>query len=144
MEVLAYVLLVLGLVGLAIWGKHLREAKQMQIRKIIHEERMIAMEKGIPFEDLNHEGMARELEMMTDSTRLQESGARRQVMWIRVCALCFGLLFLFGGIGVVVGFPMIEDPEFQTMWPMGLIPSLIGLGLLLFYGLGRGYENRLG
>ena len=143
MDVFAVILLVLGLVALAIWSRHLREAKQMQIRKIIHEERMRAMEKGIPVEDLDHEGMARELAQMNEGTRMQGSDANRNVMWIRISALCFGLIFLLGGAGVVAGFPLVGDPEFQTMWPMGFIPALIGLGLLLFHGLTRGYEKKL-
>ena len=143
MEVFSYILLVLGLVALAIWGKHLRGAKQMQIRKIMHEERMIAMEKGIPFKDLNHEGVTRELAQMNEETRMLHSDTKRYVMWIRLSALCFGLLFLFGGIGIGVAFPMVGDAEVREMWSVGIIPALIGIGLLLFYGLCRGYEKKL-
>lgn len=143
MEVFAYILLVLGLVALAIWSKHLRGAKQMQIRKIIHEERMIAMEKGIPFEDLNHEGMARELQNMNEGPGMLGSDTKRQVMWIRLSALCLGLLFLLGGIGVTAGFPLVGDAEIQEMWSIGFIPALIGFGLLLFCGLSRGHEKKL-
>ena len=144
MDVLAAILLVLGLVALVVWSRHLREAKQMQIRKIIHEERMIAMEKGIPFETLDHEGMTRELAQMNEKTRMLESDMKRNVMWIRLSALCFGLLFLFGGIGIAAGFPLVGEAEIKEMWSVGLIPALIGIGLLLFNGLCRGYEKRLG
>jgi hypothetical protein len=143
MDMFAFTLLVLGLVALAIWSKHLREAKQMQIRNIIHKERITAMEKGISIEDLNHDGMARELAQMNEEARTQESGTKKKMMWIRVSSLCFGLIFLFGGIAVAAGFPLVEDVEVQGMWPLGLIPALIGLGLLLFNGLCRGYEKKL-
>jgi hypothetical protein len=56
--VFAVTVLVLGLVVPAIWRRHLRYAKQMQIRNIMHQERMIAMEKGISFDELSHENMA--------------------------------------------------------------------------------------
>lgn len=143
MDVLAFTLLVLGLVALAIWSRHLRDAKQMQVRKIIHEERMRAMEKGIAIEDLVHEGMARELAQMTEGARIPGSDAKSYMMWIRVSTLCLGLLFLFGGIGVTASLPLVGDPEFQVMWPLGLIPALIGIGLLLFYGMSRGHEKKL-
>jgi len=143
METLAFMLLIVGLAGLAIWSRHLRGAKQMQIRKIIHEERMTAMEKGISFDDLQHETMAGELAAMSEkrSPRLSESA--NTMMWIRVATLCFGLLFLLGGIGTAVGLRLVDDAEYQVMWPLGIIPSLIGFGLLLFYGLCRGYEKKL-
>ncbi len=143
MDVLAVMLLILGLVALAVWSKHLRGEKQMQIRKIIHEERMTAMEKGISFEDLDHEAMAGELAEMNEKTGTCPSEDASYMMWIRVAALCFGLLFLLGGIGVAASFSLVDDAELQPMWPTGIIPALIGLGLLLFYGLCRGYEKKL-
>jgi len=65
------------------------------------------------------------------------------MIWIRISALCFGLIFLFGGIGVAVGLTLVGDIEMKAMWPLGLIPALIGLGLLIFNGLSRGYEKKL-
>jgi hypothetical protein len=143
MEVFAVILLVLGLAALALWSRHLREAKQMQIRKIMHDERMVAMEKGIPFQELDHDGMARELTSLSEGSRMPESEMKKNLIWIRLAALCFGLLFLFGGIGVTAGFPLVGDAEARGMWPLGLIPALIGIGLLLFHGLCRGYDKKL-
>lgn len=42
----------------------------MQIRKIIHQEKMIAMENGTSFEDLNHKSMAQELTQMNVRTNI--------------------------------------------------------------------------
>lgn len=144
MDVLAFTLLVLGIAGLVIWSRHLREAKQMRIRDHIHKERMIAMEKGVPMKDLGHEEMAAGLAPVDGNSEIHGSLARRNVIWIRFSALCLGLIFLFGGIGVAVSLSMVTDGEVKGMWPLGLIPTLIGFGLLLFYGLCRGYEQRLG
>ena len=143
MDVLAVILLILGLGALAVWNKHLREAKLTRIRDIMHQERITAMEKGIPLENLDHGGMAQELSQTNGSRSMLESDMNRNVIWIRLSALCLGILFLFGGIAVVAGFPMVGDAEVQAMWPIGFIPGLIGLGLLLFFGLSRGYENKL-
>lgn len=143
MDLFAVILLILGIVALGIWSRQLRQRKQMQLRDIIHTERMRAMEKGVPFDSLDHEGMTQELAKMNEETQPMESNTNRSVLWIRLYALCLGLLFLFGGLAVVAGFPLVGDPEIKMMWPMGFIPGLIGLGLLLFYGLSRGYEKRL-
>jgi hypothetical protein len=143
MEVLGYTLLILGLIALGMLSKHLRGRKQIQIRQIIHNERMRAMEKGIPFSDLDHESMARELAQMNEESGNMESNTNRSVVWIRLYALCLGVLLLFGGIGIAAGFPLVGNEEFRTFWAIGFIPALMGLGLLIFYGLSRGYEKKL-
>jgi hypothetical protein len=143
MEFLSVVILILGIFALGLWSRHLRERKQNKIREIVHNERMRAMEKGVPFSDLDHAGMTREIERMNEETRIMESKTSKSVLWIRLNALCLGLLFLFGGIGIVAGFPLVGNEEFRMFWSVGFIPVLIGLGLLIFYGLSRGYEQRL-
>jgi hypothetical protein len=143
MDMLAITLLILGIIALGIWRKQLRQRRQMQLHDIIHSERMKAMDKGVPFEALEHESMTTELARMNEEIHTMGSDRNTSVQWIRLYALCLGLLFLFGGIAVVAGFPLIEDADMQVMWPIGFIPTLIGLGLLLFYGLSRGYEKRL-
>jgi hypothetical protein len=109
----------------------------------MHEERMTAMEKGIPFEDLQHEDMAQALARVNGDSEMPKPGGLVQVLWIRMATLCFGLLFLFGGIAVTAGFPLVKDPEYQAVWPVGLIPVLVGLGLLIFCGMCRSYEAKL-
>jgi len=139
MDVIGFTLLVLGLVALGIWSKHLRGRKQIQIRQIIHDERMRAMEKDISFSDLNHESMARELAQMNEESGNMESNTKRSILWIRLYALCIGILLLFGGTGIVAGFRLVEDEECRAFWATGFIPILMGLGFLIFYGLSRGY-----
>jgi len=143
MDLLAVTLLILGIIALGIWSRQLRLRRQMQLRDIVHDERMKAMDKGVPFEALEHESITRELAQMTEETHTMGSNTNTSVLWLRLYALCLGLVFLFGGIGVVAGFPLIGDAEARGMWPIGFIPTLVGLGLLLFYGLSRGYEKRL-
>ncbi|MBU0753973.1 MAG: hypothetical protein KJ645_02460 [Planctomycetes bacterium] len=143
METYAVTLLVLGLVALAIWSKHLRDAKLTQIRNVIHEERMKAMEKGIPFENLQHDGLTGELSQLKAGAGMHGADARQFMLWIRVSALCFSLLFIFGGIGSLIGLRLVSKPEAQGMWPLSFIPALTGFGLLEFYGLCRGHEKNL-
>ncbi|MHC4539669.1 MAG: hypothetical protein ACYTEK_18480 [Planctomycetota bacterium] len=40
----------------------------------MHQERMIAIENGISFEDLNHESMAQELTQINQKTHMLEIG----------------------------------------------------------------------
>jgi hypothetical protein len=47
------------------------------------------------------------------------------------------LASFFGGIATSVGMYLVKDPEFSNYWAMGLIPTLIGLGLLIFYLMSR-------
>lgn len=142
MDVLAVTMLILGLVALAVWRNHLHASKRMQIQKIIHEERMMAMEKGVAIEDLKHESLNQDITKDGVDNGLEQHGSK-SLMWVRICSLCFGLIFFFGGVGMTIGFPLASDEEIKGMWSMGLIPVLIGIGLLLFYGLSKGYENKL-
>lgn len=143
MEFIGFVFLVLGIIALGLLSKHLRGRKQIQIRQIIHNERMRAMEKGLPFSDLDHEGMMQELAQLNGESRNMETNTKRSVLWIRLYALCLGILFLFGGIGMVAGFSLMKDQEFSAYWSAGFIPALMGLGLLIFYGLSSGYDKKL-
>ena len=66
MEFLAVVVLVLGLIGASMLRRHLREAKQIRLRQIIHEERLKAMEHNVPLPDVDDAGLARQLEETTN------------------------------------------------------------------------------
>ena len=50
MEFLGVVLLILGCIGFGIFTRHARERKQIKLSEMIHNERMKAMEKGLPEE----------------------------------------------------------------------------------------------
>lgn len=135
---IAITLLVLGLLGAAILRRHLHQAKLLRLREMLHKERMAAMERDLHVPD----GDATRIESLiadgggapVDSHRLSSAGVR----WIRLVALALGLTGVFGGIGVMPGFYYLADPEASGMWTLGLIPLLIGTGLLLFVPLSRG------
>lgn len=64
-------------------------------------------------------------------------GVALAILWVRIIALCVGLSSFFGGIGTCIGMFSANDPEMSNYWSMGLIPTLIGFGLLLFYMMSR-------
>ena len=65
------------------------------------------------------------------------------VQWVRLVALALGLTCFFGGAGMMPGFYFVSDPEASGMWPLGLIPVLIGVGLLLFVRLSSGLAEKI-
>ena len=54
-----------------------------------------------------------------------------------------GLGGLFGGAGSALGHYLEPDPEVTGLWPLGLIPIFIGIGLLLFVRLSRGFADKM-
>ncbi|MCP4898907.1 MAG: hypothetical protein GY906_18195 [bacterium] len=140
MEALAFVILVLGLVGAGMWRRHLREAKQLQLRQIIHEERVKAMECELPLPGFDDDELSDSLSLLSRSGP-REDGLAASITWVRLVTLCLGLTLFLGGIGAAVGLSLVSDPEASGTWPLGLIPVFVGLGLLLFYHLSSRFVN---
>ena len=138
-EFFATVLLILGLIAAAIWRRHLHDSKLLKLREMIHAERMHNMESN-PSSAANDQ----ELDgLLLDYAKREPRSLNpaAAVAWVRLIALCVGLAGLFGGIGVAIGmFAVTSDPEITGMWSMGIIPTAIGLGLLMFYYLSRNYS----
>ena len=132
------VLLILGLVAAGIWQRHLREAKVLRLREMIHQERMANMDSD-PSVATDHRQLD---ELLLDQARREPrpSNPGAAVMWIRLIALCIGLAGLFGGVGIAIGMFATSDPDISGVWSMGIIPSAIGLGLLVFYYLSRKFS----
>jgi hypothetical protein len=132
-------LFVLGLVAAAIWRRHLRDAKLLELREMIHKERITNMESHPP--DAAASRQLDELLLDMASREPRAPNAASALMWVRLVALCIGLASVFGGIGMAVGmFAVTADPEITGMWSMGIIPAAIGLGLLVFYYLSRNFS----
>jgi len=143
MEFLGVVLLILGCIGFATLGRYVRERKLMQLSEMIHNERIKAMEKGIPLSEIGHDDLLGKLFQMSADRDSAQGISGNGILWIRVYALCLGLLFLFGGIGVMGSLPFVDFEDVPLFWPLGIIPVLVGLGLLLFWTLTRQYEKRV-
>lgn len=119
--------------ALAVWARHLREAKRVSEREMLHRERLAALEKGVALPE-TATGDPR-----PDGSAHDAPGNGRA--WVSQAALLAGLTLLFGGIGLVLSFFLIPDtPEtagMQEMASIGLLPAFTGVGLLLFYVLDR-------
>jgi hypothetical protein len=138
MEVLGFTILVLGLIGASMLRKHLREAKQLRLRQMIHEERVKAMEHNAPLPEVDDTALIGQFFANTDHAASNEGrGLGLAILWVRIVSLCVGLASFFGGIATSVGMYLVKDPEISDYWAMGFIPTLIGLGLLIFYMMSR-------
>ena len=109
---------------------YLKQKKLEQKRELLHRERMLAMEKGIPLPEFPEAAEAQDqliLARITQST----SG------FFRNFPLGLGLVLLFGGAGVVTAFMISTQAELHDFWTLGLIPVFLGAGLILYYLLTR-------
>lgn len=115
----------LGLLALLIWGLHLRATRRARRLEMLHEERMLAMEKGIPLAEMPQ--MEESLRAWPD--RVASSDPR----W----TLMVGVISVFLGAGIMATVLTIKSNDARQFWPLGLLPMFWGFGFLLLYGLLR-------
>jgi hypothetical protein len=133
------VLFILGLVAAGIWKGHLRDAKLLRIREMIHQERKSNM--GSSPSSASENQALDEFYMELARSHQRPPNLAAAVMWVRLTALCIGFAGLFGGVGTAIGmYAVTADPDITGMWSMGIIPAAIGLGLLIFYYLSRNFS----
>lgn len=100
---------------------HFRARQRLHEREMLHRERMLALEKGVPFADLPEHS---------------SPWAPAPVDWVgRLLpglARIVGFAATFVGLGLCVAFWFAPDSGFRDLWTMGLIPGLGGVGLLLY------------
>jgi len=129
---LALVLLILGLVGLGILRRYLRNRERLRLFEMAHRERMAALEKGLPPAELPVEGNL--------NAWLDEAWTERalQAGWDRRISLAIGLVVLLGGLGTGLALLLLpagsaEFNEAREAASFSLIPCMAGLGLLIYY-----------
>lgn len=105
-----------------------RQKARVRIRELIHDERIKALDKGIPIEDLPPDPSETENEWFA---------SRSWMKGVRLSALAIGLVLSFTGVGMLVGTWFSPDSELNKVATMSLIPIMAGLGLLLFHRLTR-------
>ena len=111
------------IIVIVIW--HLRSKRNIEKMRIVHEERMRAMEKGIPlpeFPDIDQR-----------ETRIEIQPMRVNPRW----PLGLGAIFVMAGTGLAVAFLLSGDHELWKLWSMGLLGVFFGVGLVLYYYLTR-------
>ena len=117
--------------ALVIWGNHLRQKNQLQAHQIMHQQRLEAMEKGLPVTSDNLDELF--------APRSEPRSPAQVIASYRMAALVVGLLFLFSGIGMILAFASVDD--MREIWSIGLIPAMAGVGLLIFYRMIRNLPN---
>lgn len=122
---LLFIFLVLALVALALLRTYLVSKRRLQVRELVHRERMQAIERGTEIPD------AEAVEELLDGSGSPMT-SRISIVWLRLVALCVGLAALFGGVGMCVGF-LLTNNDLREIWSLGLMPAFVGFGLLLFY-----------
>jgi hypothetical protein len=133
-EFFATVLLILGLLALGVLRRYLRNRQRLRLHEMAHQERMLAMEKGLPVSEVpaGSDFDAWLDEAWTD--RLLDGG------WDRRVALVLGLVMLFASTGALLlawRLPGTSpDAEMTRLAAsLGIIPLMASLGLLLYHRL---------
>jgi hypothetical protein len=121
---------VFGWVLLLILIWHLKGQRRQRRLELIHQERMAAMEKGIPLPELPDFA-----EPPPARSVLAEalSAVRINPRW----PLGLGALCVMVGAGLCLAFWLSPIPEPHQAWPFGLIGVFFGIGLVLHYFLTR-------
>jgi hypothetical protein len=125
---LLIILWILGLGALGVWREHLRRRHQERLREMVHRERMLALERQVPLPELLD---------LQDRTPAPEPGVELLGWRPRRPALGCGILALVLGGGIAASFGLSDLEELRAIWSLGLIPMLVGVGLLLVHFLER-------
>ncbi len=114
-----------------VWGlKYLQMKKRQQERDMLHRERMLAMEKGIPLPEI---------------PTVEENGVPLITKYPNLLpnlALGCGILLWFAGFGVIVALLVSPIRDAHEGWSFGFIPIMVGLGCLIYYWLLRRSQRR--
>lgn len=130
MDMLIFTLIwVFGWVLLLILVWHLKGQRRQKRLELIHQERMVAMEKGIPLPELPDFA-----EPAAPSVLAEALGSVRiNPRW----PLGLGALCAMVGAGVCLALWLSPTPEPHQAWPVGLIGVFFGIGLVFHYFLTR-------
>ena len=99
--------------------------RRYQIKlELIHKERLIAMEKGVPMPEVpDYDPPPRQrMETLLGYLRVNPR-------W----PLGVGILLVVGGAGTLLALMLSGDPYHRQIWSFGLIPIFLGVGLWLQY-----------
>lgn len=90
-------------------------AKRLRL-ELLHQERMAAIEKGVPLP---------ELPVLDDEPRPRPAPSFGRVVAV------FGIISLFGGAGAMAGL-LISPDEVNRYWALPLPLVFVGIGMLLY------------
>jgi hypothetical protein len=110
---------------LIVW--QLRALRRERRMTLIHKERLLAMEKGIPLPELPEYAEPRST--LADAV----ADMRLNPRW----PLGFGVISIFLGAGTCVALLLSGDEYHNQVWSFGLIGVFLGVGLVLHYFVTR-------
>jgi len=125
-----------GIAGFWVLVWHLRGQRKQKRLEMIHQERMLAMEKGIPLPELPE----------FPETRATRRGAEWGLVNPR-WPLGVGMIFILVGLGTALAYYLAGDAEIARsaqvvrVWPFGFIGVAAGLGFILHYFIVRGPQR---
>src|SRR5262245_50914015 len=108
-------LIVAAIAGAIVAYLYFRHLERQRRLEIVHQERLAAMDKGIPLPELP-----------LDPQQFRNPPDRR-------APLLHGIVWLALGVGAMVALRFL--PNHAAPWPLPLPLALLGLGLILFYAL---------
>jgi hypothetical protein len=120
---------VFGWVLLLILIWHLKGQRRQKRMELIHKERMMAMEKGIPLPELPEFGEPPARSALAEAV----ASIRINPRW----PLGLGAICVLVGAGVCLAFWLSPIPEPHQAWPFGLLGVFFGVGLFFHYFLTR-------
>ncbi|HUV12082.1 MAG TPA: hypothetical protein VMY18_00495 [Acidobacteriota bacterium] len=132
--ILLLLLAIFGCVGYGMLKRYLLDQALVKRREMVHKERIIAMEKGLPIENL---------QSGDESLIIPGSSQEKVLVWVRLASLCVGLFLLLAGAGICIAFHFTSVSDLRDIWTIGVIPVLAGVGLLLFFVLSKGFKENL-
>lgn len=119
-----------------VWLQRKKAAETLSLRRreMLHQERLAAIEKGVPPPELPQpdEEIPEWLTAEVDRVRAR---------WLLRISLVLGLVAVTTGIGLCLGFYWSPDRGFHSMWTLGLIPLMGGFGFLLFWRIASAWER---
>lgn len=118
---IAQAVVVVALAAVLVAYLYLRHTGRQRRLEVIHQERLAAMEKGIPLPELP-----------LDQPRVPKPADPRAPLLHGIVWTALG----FGGMAalLVIG----PQPGLPQLWPLPLPLAFLGLGLILFYALASG------
>ncbi len=131
------IMILFGILAFVLIKKSIDDKNKMKLREMAHQERLKALEQEVPLVEIDRE----ELAIWNGETSLRDG---RALVWLRLSALCLGLASTLGGVGMMIAFRLADDNDLNNIWPVGFMPAMIGVGLLLFYALSRSAVELLG
>lgn len=113
--------------------RHLRKKQvfeqKYRLRKLLHDERMTALEKGVPLIEIP--SLEEEIFALTEEAVPEQ--VRRQKMW-----RTSGILLTSVSAGISTSFYLSGEQNLQDIWMLGLIGLAVGIGCLVIAFNDRG------